>query len=395
MASPPSGPVARLPGVTPGARPAVASGLARGLAGGAALGVALACSLVSGCFYLEPVNQRPGIEIIRLAPEALSRGGTVSLQARVLDPEGGAVSLLWRAHACGQTVAECDADSFDTRAQAVFEVAIPTVTLASAPVQHLKITLEATDERGASARPSQELYLDIGNEAPVLTSPRATGALVVGQPVEVLVVRSDADDAASNVALTWTLFPPVGGKASLGPLAYPGDSDHEQRRQFTPDVEGPWSIEVVARDPLAREARVVGLFAVEVDRPPCLRALAPQPPAAPATLLLDSLRRFSVLTVQDTLDPFPGGARPPFGVAQFTWSLKAPSRGGARQVLPGAAGNFVELDPAGFELGELVELRVEIADRVARSLPCADGAATCSIEGTGCLQRQTWLLEAR
>jgi hypothetical protein len=75
--------------------------------------------------------------------------------------------------------------------------------------------------------------------------------------------------------------------------------------------------------------------------------------------------------------------------------LLAPSRGPARVPLAGATGNAVELDPAAFVSGELLELRVEISDRVARTLPCDGTPRTCSIESNSCMQRQTWLLEVR
>jgi hypothetical protein len=45
--------------------------------------------------------------------------------------------------------------------------------------------------------------------------------------------------------------------------------------------------------------------------------------------------------------------------------------------------------------GDRISIRLEVADRVDRTLPCADGDGTCSIGGDECLQRLTWEVEIR
>jgi hypothetical protein len=62
-------------------------------------------------------------------------------------------------------------------------------------------------------------------------------------------------------------------------------------------------------------------------------------------------------------------------------------------VLPDVTANRMELDPAQFPPGSVVELRVEIFDRKRTSIQCADGDQTCSTISTECIQRQTWHLE--
>ena len=103
---------------------------------------------------------------------------------------------------------------------------------------------------------------------------------------------------------------------------------------------------------------------------------------------------FQVHVVADDLDPYPTIDDPYLLPTKFTWSLLAP--GSTRQVLTGVSGNSVALDPASFQPGDIVELRVEIYDRTNDAITCADGVATCSVIGdNNCLQRQTWRVEVR
>lgn len=341
----------------------------------------------TGCFYMTDVNQRPAIEIERVTETAVERGSMVEVRALVNDPDSADVALAWAAYACAATIDDCDAAPFAESSGRSFAPLIPLRTGAGQPVQHARITLDAEDGRGAVARPAQRLDLDVGNATPRLSDVQLVGkSTVVGQPIELRVARSDADDEVTLVTLSWRVFAPAGATPPpLRPL--PSADPAVEAQELVPDVAGAWLVEVTARDPVGASATAQRALVVAADRPPCLATLSP--PGGP--LLFDRARRFSALFVDDDLDPFPavGG-----GAARFAWSVAAPSRGPGRQPL-GGAGNAVELDPAAFSLGELVELRLEVADRIPRSLPCPDGDASCSIENNGCTQRQTWRLEVR
>ena len=57
---------------------------------------------------------------------------------------------------------------------------------------------------------------------------------------------------------------------------------------------------------------------------------------------------------------------------------------------------FRSLDPASYQPGDIVELRVEIKDRKNTAITCADANPTCStISDNACIQRQTWRVEVR
>lgn len=346
-------------------------------------------SALGGCFYLEDINHRPAIEIVRLTSTAVERGTSIALTASVYDPDAQEVRLTWRAFACGSTTQECDGAPFFESSLVEVNVPAPLRTEREEPVQHLRVTLAAVDSRGARALPEQALAVDVVNAAPRLAGPQAVGARhTVGLPLELRVQREDSDDRAEDVQLTWKVYAPAG--SARPPLRLlPSDEPTVERQELVPDVAGAWTFEVTARDPAGGTVTVQSAVVVSEEAPPCLAALSP-PASEP--LLLDQPRRLAVLAVQDDFDPFPASAT---GAARFSWSLLAPSRGAARQPLTGASGSFVDLDPASLVPGEIVELRVEVADRVTRTLPCGDGEARCSIQGNSCAQRQTWRLEVR
>jgi hypothetical protein len=115
------------------------------------------------------------------------------------------------------------------------------------------------------------------------------------------------------------------------------------------------------------------------------------------TLILDQAagpRALAVLTVADDLDPYPapaGAGDPLLGEARFRWQL---GPAGALADVEGHDLAELVVDPAASWPGDVLEARVEIADRVPRAL-CADDEPSCSLEGNACLQRVTWTLEVR
>ena len=104
---------------------------------------------------------------------------------------------------------------------------------------------------------------------------------------------------------------------------------------------------------------------------------------------------FQVLVVQDALDPYPTKPSDPLlGRPTFKWTIKPPGAT-TRQPLTGANGASVPIDPSTYTPGDQLELRVEIEDRTHTPITCADNMPTCSVNGTSCIQRLTWLVEAR
>jgi hypothetical protein len=137
------------------------------------------------------------------------------------------------------------------------------------------------------------------------------------------------------------------------------------------------------------------LFTVLPDKPPCLVQSRPITPPPGTSLPITEPTLFQVALVTDDLDSYPRLSTDPlFGTTAFAWSILPPGASD-RQLLVGTTGNTADFDPGAFTPGDIVELRLEIFDRSHTEIPCADDLATCAIETSDCIQRQTWRLEAR
>jgi hypothetical protein len=349
-------------------------------------------ALVPGCLYFDPVNQRPSIDIIQQSSQVVPRGGTVALDAEADDPEGQAVWFQWHVYACADATAAvgCDADPFFTSLDASIQFPVPLVRDGGSPVQSVRVQLDAVDSLGATAKPSQELVIAVSDAAPVVML-RADSAYgyVIGAPVVVYATVSDADDP-SIAPLDWTVFGPVGPSFTPDPV---DPMNPDTARTFVPTATGPWTVRVTATDPVGETDVESVTPTIVADSPPCLAQTAPiAAPPGQAWPMTDATL-FQVLVVQDDLDRYPTNPSDPIlGAPTFTWSLLPPGAT-TRHVMTGATGASVALDPASYTPGDLLELRVEIADRNHTPIPCAEAAPTCSIGADSCIQRLTWRVE--
>jgi hypothetical protein len=371
----------------------------------AALLVAVAGGLVPGCFYADQINQRPSITIEGEPAEAVHRGDHLSLSARAEDPDGHYVTYKWRAYACTDAAAldGCDTDPFETELVQTFAFDVPVTRANDAPVASLRIVLEAIDELGATARPSEELLLAVINRPPSLVLDRSSRyAFVQGTPINVFAQIGDLDDGpAAVMPLTWVVFGPAGADTAnaLVPLSLaqdPQDPDHLQfGKVFTPNTSGTWTLRVTAMDAFD-SVSVDLMIAVMPDGPPCLAQLQPIVPTFPVALPITDPTLFRVPVVIDDLDVYPPQPDDTIlGVTTFAWSVKAPGQA-THLAIPGATSNTFSFDPASYALGDIVELRVEIADRAPEGINCLDSVQSCSvISQPTCIQRQTWRVEVR
>jgi hypothetical protein len=357
---------------------------------------------LAGCFYMDPVNQRPSLDIARLSTDHVFRGGEVPLRAVSNDPDGHFVFFHWRAYVCTDQ-SDCDAAPYFELSEDLIDLPVPKVRAElepgvpnSAPVQWIRVVLEGQDDFGATAKPAQELWITVENYAPTLKmNAYSDFGFVVTKEVRVFVEVTDIDDGPEVPALTWQVYTPVGSTShSFVDLpAEPGPAGTKAYgKLLTPDVIGKYTIEVTATDNIAPVPSVQRLDVMILpDRAPCLRTLSPIVATAPNALPITEPTLFQVHVVADDLDPYPGSST---GTTSFSWSLLGPT--GPRAPLTGVTGNRVSINPAAYQPGDIVELRVEIADRNNTAIMCADSSPTCSvITDNNCLQRQTWRVEVR
>jgi hypothetical protein len=143
---------------------------------------------------------------------------------------------------------------------------------------------------------------------------------------------------------------------------------------------GDYDVTLVVDDGVTRDDATVAAdgqtahlhVTVADDRPPCMDGFDP----APGQLyLLDrgALATFAVTEVLDDLDGYPGGG------ATFAWSLWRGSDPVWRPV-PHAAAASLTVDPTLYAVDELVEVRAQALDRVARTPACDPSALVCTYQ---------------
>jgi hypothetical protein len=369
-----------------------------------------------GCFYFDTINQRPSIAIRQTSSDAVSRDAVLTLEGRYDDPDSGVGALEWQVYACTsvsvQDGTSCDSAAFYSRTTSKLlagvdqvELRVPSLRASGAPVEALRVTLAARDDRGAVAKPTQELVIPVGNAAPTLELRKLSShGYVPGVPIDVFAKLGDADDGPGKVTVQWKVFPPntqpTYTLADLGVLAGTDPRHRTVGKTLTPHGTGDWTVRVTATDPVGATIERAVSISVDDDRPPCLAQWQPIIPAATDRLPIFAPTVFQIPLVADDLDVYPAlPADPVLGAATFAWSILPPGAA-LHQVLAGATGNAIAFDPGRFSPGDLVELRVEAFDRAHPTTTCADSLATCPVVsqpacGARPTQRQTWRLEIR
>ncbi|HTM21383.1 MAG TPA: hypothetical protein VL172_12770 [Kofleriaceae bacterium] len=212
---------------------------------------------------------------------------------------------------------------------------------------------------------------------------------MVGTPIDVLANASDPD--GDELTINWELFAPDGSTPSWSPSA-----DIADAYRLVPDVAGVYEVRITADDGTDLVDETLPIE-VDADVPPCLDTLDPAPAGIYQVDRDGGIWDAKVGSVIDDLDPWTQTSDEWdfLGETAFAWKVASPDTGGELVPVAGLDGPLYQLDPSIYAPGDSVQIQVEIADRVDRTLPCAADAATCSIAGDSCLQRVTWEVEIR
>jgi hypothetical protein len=363
----------------------------------------LSCVLVTGCFYIDPINQRPSIDIRQTSAETVYRKDFVTLEGAYNDPEEQLVFFTWRVYACDDATdfSTCDHEPFTTDVLQTLTFQVPDRRVdVVVPVRSLWVVAEAKDEYGAIARPREELIIAVSDHAPVLSSALAPRyRSVINTAFDLYLKVTDLDDGPDAVTLEWTVFRPTSNPDYTFidiPVNEPSGAGYVQvGKRLIPQGLGRWEVQVTGTDPLGAVDTETFTFDVYPDDPPCLAQWSPIDAPSGSTLPLTEATLFQVNVVDDILDPYPAiPGDTVLGTTSFSWSIKQPGAGSRTPL--GVTSNGVAIDPGNYALGDIVELRVEIADRNNTPITCADHLLTCSVisEAT-CIQRLTWRMEVR
>lgn len=369
---------------------------------------------LAGCFYLEDINVRPEADL-RETPASVGphhRGDQVVLSATKTTDDNDDVRLLdteWNAHACNADNTECDplpfAGSSAHRVLDEIQLDIPDWRADGiTAVSGVRVTLVVADPHGATS--DAELFLPVQNRDPGLAF-RVQGldnasSYPLGVPVDIYAMPADEDlaDVDSLVVGFLGAIPPK-RSGSSGSDHLETDPVNELHATLFADVAGTWTVMAEVTDQLGARTEAQVVVVIDDDAPPCIAATSPVA-VADATYIVDALegaRYFALTSVIDDLDAYPAGTDDVYGEwlgqTSFSWSIATPSTGGAFVSVTGHDVADYLLDPAAYDPGDELRVRVEVDDRIGRTLPCAPDQPTCSSGGNACVQRVTWEVQIR
>ena len=359
-------------------------------------GAVLLIVMVTGaCLAFEDINRPPQarIELGDGNVRSPVAGDVLTLWAnKSTDPEQPVSELVaeWLVLPCVIGDVDCVPLRQVLSATEPFELTLETN-------RPLEVVLSVTDEHGAVDRDTLPVLpanrLPVFQPAPYVATPTATGSFPLGPRLEVIAAAIDPDGNSDTVSVAGRAIGPNNPDSSGG-LLMP-HPDVPDTFLFVPDVTGTWIVEFEATDEdggVSPKAAVP--VVIETDQPPCIERAFPQAELVRTTDEPSAL--LEVLVVSDDLDPFPTppSQDPAYGVPRFHWWVAAPASGGQFMPVEQHVASSYLVDPSAFAPGDVVSVRVEIQDRVARDVNCAADENICE-QVPGCMQRFTWEVAIR
>jgi hypothetical protein len=367
----------------------------------AAMAVLAVAVAGAGCFYSDPINQRPAAIITSKQPTELHRGDMLTLTGEARDPDDDGWHLTWRLTACDASLVRCE--TLDSVSGTSVNRVIPGAIVGGPLVERILVELDATDELGArSLVPARETVI-IANARPKAADITKvwrsfTSAFPVDVPIEITFRISDLDGETADIAVSSSATRDGFAEPDKAtPLALrPGDPADAVRFQFRPAKAGDWKVTFALRDGIGDVTEVEVPLVIHEDEPPCVEAFVP---AFTGPLVVDAPRRFAALSVTDDKDEYPlVNGDPDLGAATFRWSMTAPG-GTVYAPVTGATGPELLIDPARYAPGDRFEVRVDAGDRITTRPACPADDPACSHAASNpsatCRQRVTWKVEIR
>jgi hypothetical protein len=211
-----------------------------------------------------------------------------------------------------------------------------------------------------------------------ILDPAGPGPFLLGRQVRVSGAHSTFTDASSEYV--WSLE--RDGKPLPMVLGLCDGDSTQVTECFVPDVSGSYQVTLAVSNGAGMSPALTVPFTVADDQPPCLGMTDP-----PFTTPKTTAMQFTVIAVDDDLDPFPG-------VSNMEWFVSI--NGGAFALMRQDFRSF-GIDTTGLPPDTDVRVRLEIRDRdTTRSASefTACTADVCSapslINPVACIQRVTW-----
>jgi hypothetical protein len=365
----------------------------QGARGPAAATAALFALAAAGCFT-SPINHAP--HVVVSGDGMPVRKQMASFKADVTDQDGDVKQVLW-AQVAGVCTDATDPTNWppssdwhgsmssDPRADMLSGQATDTPSC---------VWVFAIDSHGAIS--ADNLTVTPKNQAPMaqiaVVAPEAVAVAASGlasYPLYSTIQLSSAGtfdpDGDPLMNRTWTLTRP--NQPNPAPLTSCNDAE---LCSFTADATGQYDISFTTSDGTDMGTKPLSIF-INQDQPPCIantnysfRRPAPTPVSAknpyPDAVEVD--------TVSDDGDPYPS----PTSHLHFRWYIEINGQG-----LQFFDHDYFSESLVGYDIGDVVKLRVEVLDRnpatEAKLYQCGD-ADSCTINGNlDCSQRVTWTFE--
>jgi len=343
-----------------------------------------AAAELAGCFT-EPINRQPSVQ---LTPPGTSimRGKDASFTVVATDPDGDPLMVSW-----GVVAGDCpiDVQSWQGDRRPLGAGERQVVVESSATLAPFCVCVFAVDSHNATD--ANCLPQTPVNRAPDIqlrvVEPNTLPRFPLFSRVRVSAAGTVDPDAAPGemILYSWNLDRPPGSSAALEGCGTATDLE----RCFTGDARGTYTVTLEARDGMGEKSRAMVPVEIAEDRLPCIRETTPALTSLIRDDSPDAPRSLSVTKVDDDGNPYPASSS---GRIQFTWF--AGLEGGPMSYL---GNDFESFTPVGYQLGDVVRVRVEIRDRNVKTIDdiltrCQmSGDALCeSPPGSGCFLSATW-----
>jgi hypothetical protein len=361
-------------------------------------GVGLLC-LGSGC-YTDRINVPPTVTFPPNTPTTASVGQTVTFSADAQD-DGSVATEKW-----GQIPGVCPMDTSGLLPQTMQSSS--TYSPSFPDTGPYCVYVIATDNQGATATATQTVTVVDDPPQPSITPmlpntiPLYSDLHFSGRgwtPNPAMPGRSTIDpNPGDSFTLAWQLVaPPTSHLPNVPP---PCSAGYDGDTCFEVDVEGTYTISLTATDNHGMSSPPLPqTFTVAPDQPACITGYDPSaltifrasPLGLATTDPSGSTIAFSVTAVSDDGDPFPPtGAHMSTGPT-FSWSFRNGTTGVWQDLPSYVNGPYYPHSIANNDVGSVLQVRVEVNDRVVRAHEFDACSSTDKCEVTpGCDGSVTW-----
>jgi hypothetical protein len=343
---------------------------------------------VSGCLlYLDDINKAPTVMIE--PPDVVQRGMPATFRAVLRDPDQdpSTLKLEWGA---APGACPAPAEFRAARSNGLFVQADRLVVPETMTDSAFCVWAQVTDRHGAHREDVKEA--SPANARPTARLDLVAPAMAASYPILTnfeVSAEGSVDPDGSELTYRFRIRRLGSPEVDVDSIPCPGDPGPAHICFSAGERDGQYRVEVfVSEDGGMTESATADLVVVVApDAPPCIGVTMPAYGMGTLSYEPGLSHPFSVGTVLDDADPFPGSALSGGGTAGMRWYI------GVNGDPLRFEGEFrgIELVENSYRSGDRVEIRLEVNDRMRDRSSNLLLNCTMPFCGTGgCLQRVSW-----